>query len=273
MEKLQQLAKDIRKQIFKAAYGAQTGHIAPSLSVVEILISLYFDEILKYDSKNPEWKDRDFFVMSKGHASLALYAVLAEAGFFPVEELRRFCHGVTPFGGILKRNVAYGIEASTGSLGQGICFATGVALGMKLDEKQNQVFTVIGDGECQEGTTWEAAMNAAHHGLDNFTVIIDHNQLQGMDKTESIVREFDLASKWKSFGFDTIEVNGHDMIALKVAFQKKVKGKPKAIVANTVKGRGISFMEGIPIWHYRMTNKEETKIVLQELDMTEEELN
>lgn len=274
MDALKSIVTELRKIIFKTAHHSGTGHIAPSLSVVEILTVLYFGGIMKYDVRNPAWEDRDYFVMSKGHASLAVYAALAKAGYFPEAELKSFCHGGTHFGGILKRNIQYGIEASTGSLGQGLCFATGVALANKLDEKANHVFVVIGDGECQEGTTWEAAMNAAHHQLHNLTVIVDHNRLQGMDTVENIIQEMDLKEKWKSFGFAVQEVDGHDMEALLHALDRKPEnGKPRAIIANTIKGKGISFMEGVPIWHYRSTNEEETVIAMRELGLTNEELS
>lgn len=271
MEQLEKTALTMRRIIFKTACHAGTGHIAPSLSAVEILTALYFGGVMRYDPKRPEWKERDYLIMSKGHASLALYAALTLAGYIPEKDLENFCSGRTPFGGILKRNVFYGIEASTGSLGQGLCFATGIALANQLDEKENRVYAIVGDGECQEGTVWEAAMNAAHHNLNHLTVIIDHNQLQGMDAVDRIVKEGSLREKWKSFGFEAEEVDGHDVGALCRALRAPGK-KPKAIIAHTVKGKGISFMEGVPIWHYRSTNAEETKVALRELGMSGKDL-
>lgn len=265
-------ALQIRQTILKTAYFGNGGHIAPALSMADIISVLYFDDVLRYDAKNPKWDGRDYFILSKGHACLALYAALAMAGYFPAEQLKSFLQSGTVFGGHPNMHYIPGVEASTGALGHGMLFAGGIAMALKMDGKGNQVYTVVGDGECEEGSMWEGFMSAVYHELDNFVVIIDHNKLQAMDTLESILGVHDFAGKLRAIGFSVADIDGHDHAAIKQALLEREEGKPRAIIANTIKGKGISYMEGKPLWHVRMPNEEELKIALRELDMTEEEL-
>lgn len=268
-------AKEMRKLIFKTAYKGKTGHLASALSIVEVLTALYFGDVLSYDSSCPEWKDRDKLIMSKGHGSLAIYSVLAMAGFFPCEDLSGFCQPGSVFGGEPKLGDIPGIEATTGSLGHGLSFAVGVAMAHKIDKIKSRIYVILGDGECQEGSVWEAVMSAAHHKLNNITVILDNNKLQAMGTLDEILSLEPFAGKWREFGWETAEVDGHDILKIKDELLKDKQSKsenPRLIIANTVKGKGISFMERIPIWHYRMPNAEELEQLLIDLELSKEEL-
>lgn len=272
MENLSKITCELRKHIFRTAYLANTGHIAPSLSMVEIMAVLYFGGVLKYNATDPKWQDRDRLIMSKGHASLVLYSTLMMAGYFEEKKLDTFCKPDSHLGGLLKMNEELGIEATTGSLGHGLPFGTGIALANKLDRKDSKVYVVVGDGECQEGSIWEAAMNAAHYNLNNLVVIIDHNRLQAMDKIEEIVKIDSLAEKWESFGWNTVEIDGHNISEIYRELTANYTDKPKVIIANTIKGKGISFMENVPIWHYRIPNRVETEIAIAELGLSRQEV-
>lgn len=272
---LERQAKEMRKLIFKTAYKGKTGHIASALSIVEVLTALYFGDVMAYDSCNPEWTDRDKLIMSKGHASLAMYSTLAMAGYFPQEKLSGFCRPMSVFGGEPKYGDIPGIEATTGSLGHGLSFGVGIAMAHKLDNKQSRIYVILGDGECQEGSVWEAVMSAAHHGLQNLTVILDNNKLQAMGTLDEILSLEPFAGKWHEFGWDVAEADGHDMNAIREILLKDKQSKserPRLIIANTIKGKGISFMEQVPIWHYRMPNEQELELVLEELELSKEEL-
>lgn len=269
---IEDIALKIRQEIFKMAVHANGGHIAPANSMTDIVAELYFDGILRYDSKNPEWMERDYFILSKGHGVIALYAALAMAGYFPMEKLRTFCKPNSTLGSLAKMNSVPGVEATTGSLGHGLSFAVGIALACKQDRKDNQVYVLLGDGECQEGSVWESVMSAAHHRLDNLVIIIDYNGLQAMDSIKKIMSIDSFSKRFSAFGFDTEDIDGHDYSAIKQALQKRTEGKPRAVIAHTVKGKGISFMENVPLWHYRIPNKEEMEIALRDLHMTQEEL-
>lgn len=275
MNNIEEIAKKIRKSIFKTAYFGKTGHLASAFSIVEILSVLYFKGILKYDPANPQWKQRDKLIMSKGHASLALYSVLNIIGYLKDEELNTFCKPGSFLGGEPKLGDIPGVEATTGSLGHGLSFGLGIALSNKMNDLDSRVYVILGDGECQEGSIWEAVMSAANYKLDNLTVILDSNKLQAMGTIEDIMGIKSMNDKWKCFGWDVEEIDGHNIQqiydALESNLQKKVK-KPRIIIANTIKGKGISFMENVPIWHYRMPNEEELKIVMKELDISAEEL-
>ncbi len=273
MNQLEEIAKDIRKTIFKIAYHAGGGHMASAFSMTDIVVTLYFGNILKYDAKNPEWEERDRFILSKGHACYALYAVLAKTGYFEETEILNICKPGSAFGGHPKMHDIPGVEASTGALGHGLSFSIGMALAHKLDQKKNHFYVMLGDGECQEGSIWEGALSAPTLELDNLTVIIDHNKLQAMDKLENIVHMKPFVEKWKAFGWNVIEINGHDFKEIEAALKERKEKVPTVIVANTIKGKGISFMEQVPIWHYRMPNEEELSIVMKELGITREELN
>lgn len=272
MIKIEEVAKEIRKKIYQIAHHAGGGHMGASFSMADIISVLYFDDVLRYDAKNPEWEDRDKFILSKGHASYALYAVLAKAGYFSEEELRHVGKVGSKFGGHPKMNEIPGVEASTGALGHGLSFAIGIAYANKMDEKDSHVYVVMGDGECQEGSVWEGALSAPTLELDNLTVVVDYNKLQAMDNLETIVRMKPFADKWKAFGWNVLEIDGHNYDEIKRALLTRKKDKPTLIVANTIKGKGVSFMENVPIWHYRMPNEQELAILMNELGLTNEDL-
>lgn len=269
----QEIIKELRKAIFRTAYKGNTGHLASAFSVIEILYVLYFRGILKYDSANPDWEDRDKLVMSKGQGSLALYSVLSKAGYFSREELDTFCQPGSKLGGEPRLGEIPGVEASTGSLGHGLSYAVGIAMAYKMQNKKNHVYVIIGDGECQEGSVWEAAMAAKNFKLDNLTVIMDNNKLQAMGTVKELMDIDDWVGKWREFGWHVINVDGHDVEQVECALKKQaIQGIPTMVIADTIKGKGISFMENVPIWHFRMPNEKELKIVMKELDIKEEEL-
>ena len=272
MNDTKEMAKQIRKDIFKIAYHASGGHMGAAFSAADILSVLYFGGVLKYDPRNPQWDERDRFILSKGHASYVLYSTLAEAGYFPKSELWSVGKVGSSFGGHPKINEIPGVEASTGALGHGLSFSIGIAYANKVDGIDSHTYVMLGDGECQEGSVWEGALSAPTLGLDNLTVIVDHNKLQAMDELEKIVHMAPLGEKWKAFGWNVIEIDGHNHEEIKNSLLSRKSGVPTLIVANTIKGKGVSFMEGVPIWHYRMPNAQELPILLKDLDMNEEEL-
>lgn len=265
---LQDKARRLRQMIFKAICNGGGGHIPASLSIVEILTVLYYN-ILKINTARPKDPDRDRFILSKGHAGVALYAVLADKGFFDERHLDTFGRKGSFLGGHPDMHKVPGVEASTGALGHGLPFGVGIALAGKMDKKNYCVFVLLGDGECQEGTIWEAALFASQHKLDNLVAIIDCNKLQAMDTLNKIVSLEPLAGKWKAFGWEVIEVDGHDISRLTEVFKNipLKKGKPTLVIAHTIKGKGISFMENVPIWHFRMPDEEEMKIACIDLKM------
>lgn len=265
------LAKEIRRLIFRAAYAAGGGHLGGCFSLADILTVLYFDNVLKYDPKKPRLKERDRFILSKGHAGLALYAVLAKAGYFPLQELWTVGKPHASLGEHPKADTP-GVEVATGSLGQGFAFSVGVAYGRKTDGNIGHVYVALGDGECEEGVVWEAAMSAAKLKLHNLTAIVDCNGLQGCDHVNDVVRFSPFADKWKAFGWQVQEIDGHDHEAIKKALLFRDPEKPVAVIAHTVKGKGVSFMENKAIWHYRMPNESELPILLKDLDMNEADL-
>ena len=270
-ENVETKCAEMRKLIFKQAYVAGGAHMGAAFSVTDILGTLYFGDVLKYDSKNPEWEQRDKLILSKGHAGVALYAALALAGYFDVEYLKTFCQAGSRLGGHPKINEVPGVEASTGALGHGLSFGIGIAYANKVDHRQNHTYVILGDGECQEGSIWEGALSAPTLGLDNLTVIVDHNKLQAMDELETIVHMKPFVDKWKAFGWNVVEIDGHNYTKIKEALLTRKEGKPTVVVANTIKGKGVSFMENVPIWHYRMPNDDELKILFRDLGFTEEE--
>ena len=268
MQSLLDKAREFRRTIIKTICNGGGGHIPASLSIVEILTVLYY-KILQIDPKDPKNPLRDRFILSKGHAGVALYTILADRKFFKEEHLGTFGKKGTILGGHPDMHCIPGVEASTGALGHGFPFGVGMALAGKLDKKDYRVFVLMGDGECQEGSIWEAALFAPQHKLDNLIGIIDYNNFQAMDNLNKIVSLGALADKWRAFGWEVREVDGHSISELEEAFRSIpfVSGKPNMIIANTIKGKGISFMENVPIWHYRMPNKEEMKILCKELEM------
>jgi len=268
MENLKRIALETRQKIFEVVCNNKAGHLASSLSSVEILTTLYFGGILNYDPQNPDWDDRDRFVLSKCSSTLGLYVTLAKAGYYDLSELDSFCIAGTKYGGLSRRGKVKGVEATTGSLGHGFSFAAGMAMNAKLFQKPYQVYVMLGDGELQEGSVWETAMFIAQHQLTNMVAIVDANGLQGSGKCEDIIQVNPIEEKWKAFGFETFSVDGHDMKDLQnvMSLQKRVT-KPTAIIAQTVKGKGLSFVENMPNWHLRMPSTEQIEIGLKELEM------
>lgn len=268
MKALEKKIKELRKAILGTICNGGGGHIPASLSIVEILAVLY-NHILKIDPKNPRHPGRDRFILSKGHACVALYAVLAERGFFDKKLLAGFGRKGSILGGHPDMHKIPGVEASTGALGHGFPFGVGVALAGRMDGQDYRVFVLLGDGECQEGSVWEAALFAAQHKMDNLTAIIDYNKLQAMGRLDEIVGLEPLGEKWRAFGWEVREVNGHDPEKLKNLFKSLPfrRGRPSMIIAHTIKGKGISFMENVPIWHFRMPSPKEIEIICNELEM------
>ncbi len=261
-------AKQIRKNIYRIAHESRSGHMGGAFSMADLIAVLYFGDVLRYDPKNPDWEDRDFFVLSKGHASYALYAALQLAGFFDENELWHVGKPGSRFGEHPKLHEIPGVEASTGALGHGLSFSIGIAYANKVDRKDSHVYTILGDGECQEGSIWEGALSAPTLGLDNLTVIVDHNKLQAMDRLEKIVKMAPFGDKWRAFGWYVIEIDGHDHGQIKDAMLHREQGRPILVVANTIKGKGVSFMENMPLWHVRMPNEEELPILMKDLGLT-----
>lgn len=257
----------LRRQIFGMVTTAGQGHIPSSFSMVEILVSLYFGGVAHYTKGNPNDPKRDKIIVSKGHAAAALYPIFAEIGYFPREELDRF----TLPGGLLGMYADFrvpGIEGISGSLGHGVGMGAGFSLVARQQSTNTRSFVILGDGECYEGSIWESALFAAHHRLDNLVVVVDRNQLCILGPTEECLQLGNLEDKWKSFGWETVSVNGHRYCELLDAFGKvgKTDGKPLAIIANTVKGKGISFMEGRSEWHNKMPSPEQKLSALSELE-------
>ncbi|KXS40810.1 MULTISPECIES: transketolase [unclassified Candidatus Frackibacter] len=269
MTKIKQLedkAREIRRSILKMVGAAGSGHPGGSLSATDIVTALYFKE-MNLDPHNPDWDERDRFILSKGHAAPVLYAALAEKGYFPKEELQTLRRLDSHLQGHPDMKKTPGVDMTTGSLGQGISAAVGMALAGKLDQKDYRVFTMLGDGEIEEGQVWEAAMSAGHHKLDNLIGFVDNNRLQLVGKTEEILDVHPVGEKFEAFGWHVIEIDGHDMKEILKALDeaKEVQDKPIMVVANTVKGKGVSFMEGEAGWHGNAPNEEELKKALAEL--------
>ncbi len=265
-EQLNRIANEIRKSIILSIHAAASGHPGGSLSSADILTALYFYK-MKVDPRNPKMNDRDRFILSKGHAAPALYATLAEKGFFPKEELLKLRHIDAMLQGHPDMKGIPGIEMSTGSLGQGFSASVGMALASKLDQIENKIYVLLGDGEVQEGIIWEAAMAAAHYKLDHLTAILDYNGLQIDGTNDEVMRIHPIADKWKSFGWHVLSIDGHNMEqiieALDVA--DNIKDQPTIIIAKTVKGKGVSFMENQVGWHGNAPKTEEVKQALMEL--------
>jgi len=263
---LEKMAKQLRRDVITMIATAGSGHPGGSLSAADIVTALYF-KVMRHDPKNPQWPDRDRFVLSKGHAAPILYAALAECGYFPVEELSTLRKLDSRLQGHTDRTLTPGVEMSAGSLGQGLSYGIGIALAGRLDKRDYQVYVLLGDGECDEGQVWEVAMFAPHHGVDNLTAIVDHNDLQLSGRVCDIMGLEPLVDKWRAFNWHVLEINGHDMGEILKALKKarEIKGKPTVIIAHTVKGKGVSFMEGNVDFHGKAPTAQEAEIALKEL--------
>ena len=267
VKQMEAVAKRLRRHIISMTGKAGSGHPGGSLSAVEIVTALYF-KVLRHKPQDPCWADRDRFILSKGHAAPLLYATLAECGYFPVDELATLRQLDSRLQGHTDRVACPGVEMSAGALGQGLSFAIGVALAGRLNSQDYRVYVLLGDGECDEGQIWEAAMAAAHFKLDNLVAIVDNNgqQIDGWNRDVMSLDPFN--KKWQAFGWHVIEVNGHHLTSLIEAFDqaKLVKRKPTVIIAHTIKGKGVSFMENNPDFHGKAPNAEQVEIALKELE-------
>lgn len=263
---LMDTARQLRISILKMIHEAGSGHPGGSLSAVDIVAVLY-NNVMKHDPCDPKWKERDRFILSKGHVNPALYAVLAEFNYYDPQELKT----LRKYGSILQGHPCMhktpGVEVSSGSLGQGLSIAVGMALGAKMNAENYRVFCMMGDGEIQEGQIWEAAMSAGHYKLDNLCGILDYNRVQIDGKVEDIMTINPCKEKWLAFNWNVIEIDGHDIGKIEQAFAEaeRVKGKPTIVIANTVKGKGVSFMENAAQWHGTAPNKEQLELALAEL--------
>ena len=265
-KQLQVMACKVRMGVIEGVHAAKSGHPGGSLSAADMFTYLYFKE-LRVDPKNPQWEDRDRFVLSKGHTAPGLYAALALRGFFPVEDLVTLRKLGSYLQGHPNMNSVPGVDMSTGSLGQGISVACGMALASRLKKRDNRVYTLLGDGEIQEGQVWEACMFAAHYKLDNLTVIVDNNGLQIDGKIEDVMSPYPIVDKFKAFGWHVIEMDAHDFDSIEAAFNEaeSVSGQPVAIIQKSVKGKGVSFMENNVSWHGSAPNDEQYEQAMGEL--------
>lgn len=267
IQEIKNKAKEARKHILTSIYHGESGHPGGSLSATDILVCLYFHK-LNHNPKKPEDPNRDRLILSKGHAAPALYTCLAMSGYFPINELNTLRKLGSRLQGHPERTKLPGVEASTGPLGQGLSFANGVAISGKLDKKNYKVYCILGDGEVQEGMIWEAAMSSSHYKLDNLCVILDHNKLQIDGEVKKVMNIEPIKDKFKAFNFHTIEINGHDYKQILPALEEadKIKGKPTIIIAQTIKGKGVSFMENKAEWHGKAPDEEQLNKALEELE-------
>ncbi len=261
------IANKVRKNALTAVYSAKSGHPGGSLSIADLMTLLYF-EVMNVDVNDPKKADRDRFVLSKGHCAPALYGVLAEKGFIPVDDVKTFRHVDSYLQGHPDMNKVAGVDMSTGSLGQGVSVAGGMALAAKLDNKDYRVYSVLGDGEIEEGQVWEQAMFAAHYKLDNFTIFVDFNGLQIEGDITKVMNPTPIDKKFEAFGWHVIVTDAHDYNALLAAIEeaKATKGKPTAVIMKSVKGKNVSFMENNPAWHGAAPNEEQYNQAIAELD-------
>mgnify|MGYP001590019464 FL=1 len=264
---LRKYAADIRIGIVDMVTRAKSSHAGGALSSADLLAALYF-KVLKIDPKNPMWQDRDRFILSKGHCCSALYAALANRGFFPKEKLDGYCSDGGSMWGHLSLNSAPGVDATTGSLGHGLSIGVGMAIAVKRNNKNSRVFVLLSDGECDEGSVWEAALSAHQFELDNLVAIVDYNKIQSFGSVKEVMELEPFAQKWASFGWAVKEIDGHDIKQIVEALSNLPleKDKPSVIIAHTIKGKGVSFMENKLDWHYKSPNPEQYKIAMEELD-------
>lgn len=266
IDELKKIAKKIRLGIIDAVYYGKSGHPGGSLSIADIMTVLYFDE-MNIDSEKPDWEERDRLVLSKGHCSPALYSALAYRGFFPIEDLKTFRNINSYLQGHPDRKHIPGVDMTTGSLGQGLSAANGMAIAGKIENKNYRVYCILGDGELEEGQIWEAAMSANKYKLDNLCVIIDNNNLQIDGTIDEVMSSKPIDEKFRSFGFEIIKIDGHNLEEIKSAFEvaRNIKNKPVCIIANTIKGKGVSYMENKPEWHGKAPNDEEYKQAVEDI--------
>ena len=271
---LKKTANEVRKGIVTAVHSAKAGHPGGSLSAADIYTYLYFEE-MNVDPKNPKMEERDRFVLSKGHTAPGLYSTLANRGFFPVEDLKTLRKLGSYLQGHPSMQYIPGVDMSSGSLGQGISAAVGMALGAKMDKKDIRVYTLLGDGEIEEGQVWEASMFAGHRKLDNLVVIVDNNGLQIDGPVSEVCSPYPIDKKFEAFNFHVINVDAHDFDAIRAAFReaRETKGMPMAIIAHSLKGKGVSFMEGSVAWHGTAPNDEQYAVAMADLEKISEELN
>lgn len=259
-----ELSKNVRKDILRIITKAKASHVASALSCTDIISVLYSD-VLRYNINNPKWENRDRFILSKGHAGSTLYSVLYEVGFINKDLLDSYYENGSLLSGHISEHGVNGVEFSTGSLGHGLSVAVGMALALKLNNSKSRVFVVLGDGECNEGAGWESLAFASQHNLDNLTIIVDHNKLQALGDTKNIL-DLDLVNIFKSFKANVYEVDGHNHEQLLEVFNKENENFPKVIIANTIKGKGVSFMENKLLWHYRNPSEEDCIKAIEEID-------
>ena len=267
IDKSKQLANNIRNHAVTMTSLGGSSHIGSILSISDILAVLY-GSILKYKSSNPKWMERDRFILSKGHAGAGVYAALAESGFMSVEKLRTHYQDGSDLSGHVSHKGIPGVEFSTGSLGHGLPVATGMALAAKINKNEHRIFVLMSDGECDEGSNWEAILFAAHHKLNNLVVIVDRNMLQSIHSTEDTLALEPFADKWKAFGWNVVEINGHSHSEIfnVCSNQNKPLEKPLCVIANTIKGKNVSFMENNVLWHYRSPQGDEYDAAISELE-------
>jgi transketolase len=262
--RLDERSKHLRRVIVRVLQKARRGHVGAAYSLIEILRVLY-DDVLRFNPQNPKWKDRDRCILSKGHGCLALYALLADKGYFPETELEKFCTADGILGGHPDAGKVPGVEASTGALGHGLPIGLGMALHLRMAQSDSRVFVILGDGECNEGSVWEAAMCAGKHKLGNLTALVDYNKHQSYASTKEVQDLEPFADKWRSFGFAVREVDGHDVAALRATLQATPfdANKPSAIICHTIKGKGVSFAENNMKWHHKnkVTDQEVTELL------------
>lgn len=264
------LAARVRAHVLRMTHHARASHVGSCLSMADVLAVLH-GRILRLDPGRPDWPDRDRFVLSKGHAAAAVYAVLAEVGFFPAEWLSRYCDDGAPLAGHITHHGVAGVEVSTGSLGHGLPIGCGLALGGRRDGRDYRVFVLLSDGECDEGSVWEAALFAGHHGLDNLTAIVDYNKIQSFGSVKEVLDLDPLADKWRAFGWAVQEIDGHDHAAIEAALHEGQNsgGRPRAVIAHTVKGKGVRAFENQLAWHYKSPDEEQLRAALAEIGAEE----
>ncbi|MDP4151910.1 MAG: transketolase [Bacillota bacterium] len=272
IKELQAKAIAVRKELLQTIYIGGTGHTGGALSSTDLLVGLFYYK-MKHDPKNPLWDERDRFLLSKGHSVEGYYTILADCGYFPKEELKTFSKFKSRLIGHPSTKVP-GVEMNTGSLGHGLPVGVGMAIAFKMDNKDNKVYVLMGDGEQAEGSIWEAAMAASNYKLDNIVGIVDRNHLQISGNTEDVMKLEDFSAKWTAFGWDVQQINGNNMDEIIKAYDSVCtkNGKPHLIIANTIKGKGVSFMENVAKWHHGVPTEEQLKVALEELDCQLKEL-